>query len=77
MEWSYIQRPEGEKDELYNLIKDPKEQNNLIDERPEEAKRLSSMFGSYFRRIKGKVIGKVSSQRGIQGKYEMASGTIK
>ncbi len=76
-EWSYIQRPEGEKDELYNLVKDPKEQNNLIDDYPEEAKRLSSMFGLYFRRIRGKVIGGTSDKRGIQGKYEVASGTIK
>jgi len=69
LEWSYIQRPEGEPDELYNLIKDPKEKTNLIDENPEEAQRLSSLFGRYFRRIEGRII------KGIQGKYEVASGT--
>lgn len=43
--WSYILRPPGERDELYDLIADPREQKNLIDERPEEAQRLVSMFG--------------------------------
>lgn len=69
--WSYIQRPEGEPDELYNLDEDPKEKNNLIDRFPEEAIRLSSMFGSYFRNRKaGRTV------KGIQGKYEMGSGSV-
>ncbi|MEM2260257.1 MAG: sulfatase [Candidatus Methanomethylicaceae archaeon] len=46
--WSYIQRPEGQLDELYNLIEDPFEKNNLIKEYPEEAEKLTSMFGKYF-----------------------------
>ncbi|MEM2926655.1 MAG: sulfatase [Candidatus Bathyarchaeia archaeon] len=69
-EWSYIQRPEGEPDELYNLLEDPKERVNVIDEYPEEAQRLSSLYGSYYRRIDTKVV------KGIQGKYEVASGTL-
>ncbi len=69
-EWSYIQRPENEPDELYNLIKDPKEKINLIDEYPEEAQRLSSLFGRYFRRIEGRVV------KGVQGRYEVSSGTM-
>lgn len=65
-EWSYIQRPEGQSDELYNLAEDPKETKNLIDEEPEEAKRLASAFGSYFKKVESKVI------KGIQGKYELS-----
>jgi len=68
-EWSYIQRPEGEPDELYNLIKDSREKVNLIDEYPEEAQRLSSLFGLFFRRVEGRTV------KGIQGSYEVASGT--
>jgi arylsulfatase A-like enzyme len=41
-QWSYIQRPKDEPDELYDLVKDPRERHNLIDEEPKEAKRLSS-----------------------------------
>lgn len=71
LHWSYIQRPEGEPDELYNLDKDPREKNNLIDKYPEEALRLSSMFGSYFRnRSSSKIV------KGVQGKYEMSSGSV-
>ena len=71
LHWSYVQRPEGEPDELYNLDKDPRERNNLIDKYPEEALRLSSMFGSYFRnRRAGKIV------KGVQGRYEMSSGGL-
>lgn len=69
-EWSYIQRPEGEPDELYNLVEDPKERINLIDGNPEEAQRLSSLFGQYYRRASVRVI------KGVQGRYEVASGVI-
>ena len=63
--WSYIRRPEGEPDELYNLVDDPREMVNLIDDHPEEAQRLASMFGSLYN-VKG------SPVKGIQGKYEVA-----
>ncbi len=69
-EWSYIQRPEGEPDELYNLLKDPKERINLIDENTEQAQRLSSLFGQYYRRASIRVV------KGVQGRYEVASGSI-
>ncbi len=69
--WSYIQRPTGEPDELYNLIDDPREQVNLIDQFPNEAVRLASSFGNYFRQQGGAAIVK-----GIQGKYEIASGSV-
>lgn len=68
--WSYIQRPEDEPDELYNLKEDPKETENLIDKNRSEAKRMASMFGNYFRRTPTRVI------KGIQGRYEMSSSGI-
>jgi arylsulfatase A-like enzyme len=67
--WSYLQQPEGYPDELYNLELDPRERTNLIDQHPEEARRLVSHFGHLFRG-KGQVI------KGIQGQYEMASGSV-
>ncbi len=69
--WSYIQRPAGEPDELYHLMNDPREQVNLIDRSSEEAIRLTSQFGNYFRRRGGATVVK-----GIQGRYEMASGRV-
>ncbi|MEA3406780.1 MAG: sulfatase [Chloroflexota bacterium] len=63
--WSYIRRPEGQPDELYNLQEDPKETTNLIDEHPEEAQRLAGMFGSLYA-MKGAPV------KGIQGKYEVS-----
>jgi arylsulfatase A-like enzyme len=69
--WSYVQRPEGESDELYNLIEDPREHTNLIDQYPEEALRLARAFGSYFRHTGAQV-----EVKGIQGKYELASSGI-
>jgi len=64
-EWSLIQRPEGQPDELYNIREDPRESRNLIDEYPEEAKRLAKAYGSIFRRTEQRVI------KGIQGRYEI------
>jgi len=64
--WSYIQRPEGQPDELYDLIEDPKETKNLVDEEPEEAKRLASAFGGYFKRYENRFV------KGLQGKYELS-----
>jgi len=69
--WSYVQRPAGEPDELYNLMEDPRERTNLIDRYPEEARRLARAFGSTFRRGAAQV-----EVKGIQGKYELASGGV-
>lgn len=66
--WSYIDRPEGQPDELYNLLEDPRETRNLIDAQNEVAAALSTRFGSYWRRRPSHVI------KGIQGRYEVASG---
>ncbi|RLI25988.1 sulfatase [Candidatus Bathyarchaeota archaeon] len=63
--WSLIQRPEGQPDELYNLQEDPRETHNLIDECPEEAKRLAGVFGNYFRKVEQRIV------KGVQGKYEV------
>lgn len=63
-EWSYIRRPEGEPDELYNLTEDPRERRNVIDEYPQEAARLAAAFGSLYA-LRGEVV------KGIQGRYEV------
>lgn len=73
--WSYIYRPAGEPDELYNLLEDPQERNNLIELCPEEAERLSSAFGKYYLLQMGKGISE-TRVRGIQGRYELGSSGI-
>jgi len=67
--WSYVERPAGENDELYDLSNDPKEKRNLIHEQPEEAKQLAGRFGRLYRR-------RAHRRAGIQGKYELASSGI-
>jgi arylsulfatase A-like enzyme len=73
--WSYIQRPPGESDELYNLIEDPRERINLISDYPGEAQRLAQSFGTYYRLALQKGVSETKI-RGIQGKYELASSVI-
>ncbi len=68
--WSYIIRPEDESDELYDLKNDWRETTNLIDEHHDEAQRLSSLFGNYFRK------GLVCPVKGLQGEYEMRAGSV-
>jgi arylsulfatase A-like enzyme len=72
--WSFVQRPEDEPDELYNLTEDPREQVNLIDEHPEEARRLARAFGSYFR-LRSQAARSQTQIKGLQAKYELASGS--
>lgn len=67
--WSYVRRPEGEPDELYNLAEDPEETRNLVDEHPDEARRLAAEFGSYFYRRA------LPAVKGVQGQYEMGSAS--
>ncbi|MGH2403645.1 MAG: sulfatase-like hydrolase/transferase, partial [bacterium] len=67
--WSYIERPAGQRDELYDLSVDAREQHNLIQSHAEEAERLARMFGRYYR-VRRRLGG------GIQGKYEMASSGL-
>lgn len=61
--WSYIYRENNKHDELYDLRKDPQEQNNLIDDFPDEALRLSAYLGEVFNTGSG--------YSGVQGKYEI------
>ncbi|HEV8637588.1 MAG TPA: sulfatase [Chloroflexota bacterium] len=66
---SLILRPEGEPDELYDLVEDPREQRNLIDERHDAAVDLARRFGRpFFRR-------RLPQIHGVQGKYEILAGT--
>jgi hypothetical protein len=70
--WSLLLRPEGEPDELYDLVADPRERANLIDDHPDVATRLAGRFGpSYFRRRQP-----VLQVKGVQGAYEVASGVV-
>lgn len=68
--WSYIQRPAGEADELYHLRSDPRETRNLIDDCREQALRLSARFGNHWRRQPGRGV------KGVQGQYEMAGSAL-
>ncbi|MFQ5796215.1 MAG: sulfatase [Candidatus Bipolaricaulia bacterium] len=47
-EWSFILRPAGQENELYNLVKDPKEQHNVIRDHPDTAEELAAQLGLYF-----------------------------
>jgi arylsulfatase A-like enzyme len=68
--WSYILRPEGEGDELYNLVEDPRERSNVIDEYPKEAQRLAGSFGKIYQRRAA------AAGSGIQGRYELGSSGL-
>src|SRR5262249_19159872 len=68
--WSLIERPAGQPDELYDLVADPFEQRNLIDEQPEEALRLARHFGRIYRREPRKRL------RGLRGEDGRAGGTV-
>jgi len=72
--WSYVQRPEGQRHELYNLARDPRERVNLVDQYPGEVHRLTHAFGNYFQYRKGR--GQKKVKKGIQGRYELASGHV-
>ncbi|HXF82101.1 MAG TPA: sulfatase [bacterium] len=68
-EWSYIERPAGEADELYDLRDDPREQRNLAADHPEELRRLARLFGRAYRPRR-------RPGHGLMGKYELASSGI-
>ena len=79
-QWSLVLRPEREVDELYDLSADPHEQFNLIDRFPDIATDLVRKFGSKYY---GSGHGSFGSSRvpiaavhGVQGAYEVASGSV-
>ena len=61
--------------ELYHLIEDPHERVNLIAECPDEARRLKHAFGTYFRLRNLPAVSQTQT-KGVQGKYELASGSV-
>jgi arylsulfatase A-like enzyme len=69
---SLILRPEGQEDELYDLVADPRERTNLIDERNEVAVGLARRFPRAFFRHGGRA----TQIHGVQGKYEVMAGTL-
>jgi arylsulfatase A-like enzyme len=71
--WSLVLRPLGQPDELYDLQADPGERRNLIDEQRPEAERLACQYGRVFFKAAGDA---PVSLKGIQGAYEMASGSV-
>jgi arylsulfatase A-like enzyme len=75
--WSYVQRPPGEPDELYNLLDDPRELTNRIDDHPAVALQLAGEFGSYFRPQVRTGAGYVATVKGHQGEYELSSGNVR
>lgn len=66
---SLILRPEGEPDELYDLIADPHERANLIDDRKDVALDLARRFARPFFKKR------LPRLEGVQGKYEIMAGT--
>jgi len=65
-QWSFIRRPQGQQDELYNLLEDPKEEHNVIAEHPEVAERMFQALGRWGR---GQAAGRLKTN--IQLTYEM------
>ena len=75
--WSLIARPEGQRDELYDLEHDWRETTNLIDRCPDEAERLRRGFGSiYYRAGRPRAQPAAMDFKGVQGAYETASGVV-
>ncbi len=64
-EWSFIRRPQGQQDELYNLIEDPKEEHNVVAEHPDVAEPMFRALGRWGR---GRAAGGKTT---IQLTYEM------
>jgi arylsulfatase A-like enzyme len=46
--WSYIRRPDGQKCELYDLVEDPKESKNLVDEYPDKAHEMEAAIAKTY-----------------------------
>jgi len=63
--YSYVMRPAGQSDELYDLQADPREHENLIGKAPQVAQRLQSQVGTVYLSARAK-------PRGVQGSMEVA-----
>jgi len=63
--YSYVVRPEGESDELYDLVEDPRERRNIIGEQPEVADALAAMFPKVY-------FPAPPETHGVQGDSEVA-----
>ncbi len=63
-QYSYVVQPPDQPDELYDLVADPREQNNILAEKPEVAGVLAAQFGrAYF--------PSPPKSRGVQGDAEV------
>ncbi len=78
--WSLILRPEGQDDELYDLVADPAERNNLREGNDELAADLTGNFGQIYLQVGTRgVLGRrhgletKGHNLGIQGMYEMST----
>ena len=67
--YSYVLRPEGEKDQLFDLLDDPRETKNLLDQKPDVARQLVAEIGAVY-------FGRKTKPRGIQGAFETAHTTL-
>lgn len=67
--YSYILRPAGQLDELYDLQADPLEQENLIDRSQDVAVQMLASIGAAY-------LQQVSEQRGVQGSFEVAHTSL-
>jgi len=47
-QWSYIRRPKGRKCELYDLVEDPKERKNLVDDAPDRVKEMEGAIAKTY-----------------------------
>jgi len=68
-QFSYVVRPAGQRDELYDLKSDPRERTNLIGEATEVAEGLLNEFGSVY-------FGRQTRPRGVQGGFEVADTAL-
>ena len=66
---SYVVRPAGQRDELYDLQEDPREQTNLIDDAKDIAEGLLAEIGSAY-------FGRQRKRRGVQGSFEVADTSL-
>jgi arylsulfatase A-like enzyme len=63
--YSYVLRPPGEKDQLFDLLEDPRETRDLLAEKPDVARRLVAAIGAVY-------FGRKAKPRGLQGAFETA-----